>query len=204
MPKKQEITNKKEISNDNKEIDTLRKQLNEERYKNTILEDENKELKKKINNLTQDYDNKIKNYIIEIESLNKSIQKFSLENNDLKTKINSQNNINSNDPNEIVRLYKKIEELTEKINRYPFTLEKDEEMLSVIFMSGSQKFTYSMICKNTDTINKLESELYTKFPELSETENYFLCKGTVANKFKKFKELNIKNGDIMIINQRED
>ena len=33
MPKKQEITNKKEISKDNKEIDTLRKQLNEERKK---------------------------------------------------------------------------------------------------------------------------------------------------------------------------
>ncbi len=204
MPKKQEITNKKEISKDNKEIDTLRKQLNEERYKNTILEDENKELKKKINNLTQDYDNKIKNYIMKIEALNKSIQKLSLENNDLKSKINSQNNINPNERNEIVRLYKKIEELTEKINRYPFTLEKDEEMLSVVFMSGSQKFTYSMICKNTDTIHALESQLYEIFTELSETENYFLCKGTIANKFKKFKELKIKNGDIIVINQKED
>ena len=136
--------------------------------------------------------------------MNKNIQKLSSENNDLKIKINSQNNINANDPNEIVRLYKKIEELNEKIKRYPLVLEKDEEMLSVVFMSVSQKFTYSMICKNTDTIHALESELYTKFPELSETENYFLCKGTVANKFKKFKELKIKNGDIIIINQRED
>ena len=175
-----------------------------------MLEDENKALNNKINKLTQDYNNSIKksgieinNYISKIEALNKSIQKLSSENNDLKTKINSQNNINANE-SELLRLYKKIEELTEKINRYPFVLEKDEEMLSVVFMSGSQKFTYSMICKNTDTIHALESELYTRFPELSETENYFLCKGTVANKFKKFKELKIKNGDIIIINQRED
>ena len=48
MPKKQEITNKKEISKDNNEIDTLRKQLNEERNKNKILEDENKALNNKI------------------------------------------------------------------------------------------------------------------------------------------------------------
>ena len=175
-----------------------------------MLEDENKALNNKINKLTQDYNNSIKksgieinNYISKIEALNKSIQKLSSENNDLKTKINSQNNINANE-SELLRLYKKIEELTEEIKRYPFVLEKDEEMLSVVFMSISQKFTYSMICKNTDTINKLESELYTKFPELSETENYFLCKGIVAKKFKKFKELNIKNGDIIIINQRED
>ena len=204
MPKKQEITNKKEISKDNKEIDTLRKQLNEERNKNKILENENKELKNKINNLTQDYDNKIKNYIMKIEALNKSIQKLSLENNDLQSKINSQNNINNSNDSEIVRLYKRIDELTEKIKRYPFVLEKDEEMLSVVFMSGSQKFTYSMICKNTDTIHALESQLYEIFTELSETENYFLCKGTIANKFKKFKELKIKNGDIIIINQKED
>ena len=204
MPKKQEITNKKEISKDNNEIDTLRKQLNEERNKNKILEDENKALKNRINNLTQDYDNKIKNYIMKIEALNKSIQKLSLENNDLQSKINSQNNINNSNDSEIVKLYKRIDELTEKIKRYPFVLEKDEEMLSVVFMSGSQKFTYSMICKNTDTIHALESQLYTRFPELSETENYFLCKGTIANKFKKFKELKIKNGDIIIINQKED
>ena len=71
-------------------------------------------------------------------------------------------------------------------------------------MSVSQKVNYSMICKNTDTINKIEAELYEKYPELSETDNYFLCNGTVVNKFKKFKEFNIKNGDIFVINQRED
>ena len=55
---------------------------------------------------------------------NKSKQ-LSLENNNLKDKINqlllklnANNNIN-NESNEVIRLYKKIEELTEKIIRYP-------------------------------------------------------------------------------------
>ena len=138
-----------------------------------------------------------------IETLNNNIQKLTLENDNLKAEINLENNLNSKE-REIVRLYKKIEDLTEKINRYPFILEKDETMLSIIFMSVSQKVNYSMICKNTDTINKLESELYKEYPELSETENYFLCKGTIMNKFIKFKEFNIKNGDVIILNQKKD
>ena len=209
-----EIPDQKEISDNNilnKEIDKLRKQLNDEQEKNKKLEYKINELNNTIEKLRQDkineinkYEEEIKNYINNFETLNNNIEKLALENDNLKEQISRQNNLNSNDPNEIVRLYKKIEELTEKINRYPFILEKDETMLSIIFMSVSQKVNYSMICKNTDTINRLEAELYKKYPELSETENYFLCKGTVLNKFIQFKELNIKNGDIIILNQKED
>ena len=102
-----------------------------------------------------------------------------------------------------VKLNEKIEELTEKLNRYPFILEKNEKMLSIVFISISEKENYSMICKNTDSIQKLEEELYKEYPNLAEGDNYFLCKGTVINKFKKFEELNIKNGDAILINQRE-
>ena len=124
---------------------------------------------------------------------NDIIKKLSIENNNLKKQISI---------NEIDKLFKKIEELTEKLNRYPFILEKDEKMLSIIFMSA--KFYYSMICKNTDTLNKLEQELYKECPEFSQTENYFLCKGTIIDKSIKFKDLNIKNGDIIVLNQIGD
>ena len=120
--------------------------------------------------------------------------------------LKSQNNINNNInnyENKMVKLNEKIEELTEKINRYPFILEKNEKMLSIVFISISQNVNYSMICKNTDSIHKLEEELYKEYPDLSEGDNYFLCKGTVINKFKIFEELNIKNGDAILINQRE-
>ena len=195
----------------NKEIGELRKQLNEERNKNKVLEDKIKVLNNIIkineenkNNKINNYVNEIENYIDKMEKMNNNIEKLLSENKNLKDKINSQNNLNNNRENDIIRLYKKVEDLTEIINRYPFILEKDEKMLSIIFMSVSQKVNYSMICKNTDTINKIEAELYKKYPELSETDNYFLCNGTVINKFKMFKEFNIKNGDIFIINQRED
>ena len=203
--------NYKQFNIDNLEIDDLKEQLNEERNKNKLLEDKIKELNNNIirleqdnNNIIKQYDDEIQNYIYKIEQLNNHIKELSLENKNLKALINEPNNLNNNDPNEIVRLYKKIEDLNEKIDRYPFILEKDETMLSIVFMSVSQKVNYSMICKNTDTINKLEPELYKQYPELSETENYFLCKGTIVNRFKKFKEISINNGDIIIMNQRED
>ena len=109
------------------------------------------------------------------------------------------------------KVYKKIESLNEiiddlnaKLKRYPFILERGEKIMSIVFTSVNQKINYSMICKNTDTINKLEEKLYEEYPKLSETNYYFICNGTVVNKFKKFEELKIKSGDIIILNEIED
>ena len=66
-----------------------------------------------------------------------------------------------------------------------------------------QKVHHPMICKNTDTINKLEDKLYKDYPDLSERENYFLCKGTVLNKFTSFEKNKIKNGDIIVLSQND-
>ena len=162
-----------------------------------------------LNNTITQLKQENKNLMKKYEEAKNKIKQITLENNNLKNKINhlqplfnSQDNKN-NDPNEMEKLYKKIDELTEKINRYPFILEKNETILSIVFISISQNVNYSMICKNTDTIHKLEEELYKEYPNLAEGDNYFLCKGTVLNKFKKFEELNIKNGDAILINQRE-
>ena len=67
----------------------------------------------------------------------------------------------------------------------------------------NQKINYSLICKNTDTIIKVEKELYKEFPKLSETLNSFSSKGNLLNKFQTFEKNNIKNGDTIIINQNE-
>ena len=75
--------------------------------------------------------------------------------------------------------------------------------MSVIFTSVDQTAHYSIVCKNTDTIHKLEEELYKEYPEFSTTENCFLCKGKVINKFDSFDMNHIKNGDAILINQRE-
>ena len=134
--------------------------------------------------------------------------------NNLKSQLNNYNNIQNsnqnNNQNEIIKLYKRIEDLNKKIEelniklkRYPINLEENEKLMSVIFTSTDQKVHYSIVCKNTDTINKLESELYKEFQEYSETENYFLCNGQVINKFKTFEMNHIKNGDSIILNQKE-
>ena len=94
-----------------------------------------------------------------------------------------------------------IKDLNEKIKRYPFILEKNEKIISIIFSSVDQNVNYSLICKNTDTINRLEEKLYKEFPNLSERENYFLCKGKLLNKFHSFEKNYIKNGDIIVLNQ---
>ena len=95
---------------------------------------------------------------------------------------NIQNNSNDISINLINEKGNKIKELEEKIKRYPFVLEKNEKIISIIFSSLNEKFNYSMVCKNTDTIHKLEEKLYEEYPNLSESENFFLCKGKLLNK----------------------
>ena len=139
-------------------------------------------------------------------------ENFNLKNQiqQLNNKINFQNNnnyqiisSNSNTYLEMNNLYKQINELNEKLKRYPFVLEKGERIMSVIFSSVDQNIHYSIVCKNTDKINKLEEELYKEYPQFSETDNYFMCKGKVINKFHTFESNNIKNGDVIVVNQRE-
>ena len=199
---------KKEIS-DNNLINNLRRELEEEKKKNKILQDTINKLNNTINQLKQEhntdiqkYKKELKVYVDKNEILNNQIKKLSLDNTNLKEEIKKNNTQNNSD--DIVSLYKRIDDLNKKLSRYPFVLEEGEKILSVIFTSVSKKVNYSMVCKNTDSIYKLEGELYKTFPELSETNNCFLCKGTVVNRFKKFEELKFKNGDIIIINQQED
>ena len=139
------------------------------------------------------------------------------ENNQLKQEITqlqfqlNQNNISSNNQNNsidyLIKKLKvtdnKISELEEKINRYPFILDKNETMISIIFSSVDKKINYSLICKNTDTIHRSEEKLYKEYPNLSETENYYLYKGKKINKFQSFEKNKIKNGDTIILNQND-
>ena len=131
----------------------------------------------------------------------------------LQYQLNSQNNfqnrnnIQNNSYDISIKLINekenKIRDLEEKIKRYPFVLEKNEKIMSIIFSSVNQKVNYSMVCKNTDTIHKLEEKLYEEYPNLSESENYFLCKGKVLNKFQSFEKNHIKNGDVILLNQND-
>ena len=186
--------NKNDISKDN-EIERLKRELKEEKEKNKNLENIINELRTKNKNDTQKLKNEIKSYVEKIE-------KLSLENNNLKDKMKGQYTKNNSD--EIISLYKRIDDLNAKLKRYPFILEEGEKIMSIIFTSVEQKLNYSMICKNTDTISQLELKLYKEYPKLGDSEYYFICNGTKVKKIKTLEELKIKNGDIIVLNVDEN
>ena len=185
---------KNEISKDN-ELERLKIELKEEKEKNKNLENIINKLRTKNKNDTQKLKNEIKSYVEKIE-------KLSMENNNLKDKMKGQGVQNNTD--EIISLYKRIDDLNAKLKRFPFILEEGEKIMSIIFTSVDQKLNYSMICKNTDTINNLEGRLYKEYQKLAKANYYFICNGTVLNKFEKLEELKIKSGDIIVLNLDEN
>ena len=193
--------NKNDISKDN-EIERLKRELKEEKEKNKNLENIINELRTKNKNDTQKLKNEIKSYVEKIEKMKNDIQKLSSENNNLKDKMKGQYTKNNSD--EIISLYKRIDDLNAKLKRYPFILEEGEKIMSIIFTSVDQNLNYSMICKNTDTINQLESKLYQEYSKLDRAHYYFICNGNVLNKFEKLEKLKIKNGDIIVLNVDEN
>ena len=99
----------------------------------------------------------------------------------------------------------KIIELMEEI-RYlestqPFKLLPGEKMISVIFRNIEKDIIYSIICKDTDIFAKIEMQLYEKYPEFRESENFFIANGTIINKYKSLKENGIKDNDILLLNK---
>ena len=135
------------------------------------------------------------------EILKSNLNNEKLKNIDLQNKIDKQINIIPNNDSKIIDLNAKIDDLKEKLSRYPFELKKDEKMISVIFTSDDQAIHFSVICKNTEKFNRLEEKLYNDYPEYSETNNYFVVNGNRIQKFKTLDENNIRNSDIIILNQ---
>ena len=177
-------------SNENKikklelDIKDLQVELNSEKNKynnllkqNSQLQKENTNLRNKISefentiNILSNENNQLKQRVIQsndqIISLTKNLQNSS---------ILSNNQNNSNDYSLIKMIKDKediINDLNEKLKRFPFILEKNEKLISIIFSSMNQKINYSIVCKNTDNIHKLEEILYKEYPDFFERPNYF-------------------------------
>ena len=158
----------------NKKISELENEIKNEKSKNKDLEEEIKQLRKKINNL-------------KLESENN--RKF-LENLDIKDYCKI-----------ILEKDKEINELKNKLSRFPFILNEGEKLISVNFQSLNESLSYIVICKNTDIFNTIEKKLYEEYPEYLESENYFEIKGKKINKYKSLEKNKIHNNDIIIINQ---
>mgnify|MGYP003571491037 CR=1 FL=1 len=101
---------------------------------------------------------------------------------------------------EILNRDKQIEELKQKLSRFPFELLKDEKLMSLIFTSVDQKIHWSVICKNTDKFCDVENKLYEIYSEYSESENYFTYNGNKVNRYKTIDFNKIKSGDVIVLN----
>lgn len=165
---------KEEISknnNLNNKVDEINKELNLEKNKNSDLTKINENLKKELLNKKE-----IKDY-----DLNKGIN----ENISEDTKLN-------------IELNKKIGELKEKLELYPFELLKGEKLLSVNFISDDSDFHYSIICKNSDKFCKLEEKFYEDNPYYYKEGNYFMIEEKIIDNMKSLDDNNIHNNDTII------
>ena len=151
-------------------------------------------------NYISNIENKLEKEIIEMDN------KITV-NDEIKDKINLENQIYNNDSKEIlisklIEREKENKELKIKLSRYPFELNEGEKLICINFMTNDQKLkNYSIICKNTDKFITIEYKLYEDNPEFFETENYFISNGIKIDKNKSLEENNIYHNDVVILNQ---
>ena len=72
--------------------------------------------------------------------------------------------------------------------------------MAVIIKSTGQDINIPIACKKTDKFKVLEEKLYEKKPYLKKISHYYLFYGNQIDVEKTLEKLNIKNGDIIIIN----
>ena len=145
----------------------------------------------------------------ELKELKEEFINEQIKNRQLNLKIKELEEFNANNNNnKIIELYeelrtkdKEIKDKNEEIRnlklRFPFELGKNEELMSVIFISTDSSILHSIICKNTDQFTKIETQLYKEYPKYRYLENYFVANGNKVNKYISLKENNIKNSDIL-------
>ena len=111
------------------------------------------------------------------------------------------NNYLLNDNKNKEKIIKLMEEIRYLELMYPFKLLPGEKMISVTFRIIEKGIICSIICKDTDIFVKIEVQLYEKYPEYKESENYFICNGIKINKYKSLKENGIKDNDLIFLNK---
>ena len=166
---------------------------------------ENENLNLKIKELNQII-NKLQNQIEEEKNKNKNfLEKIKeIENNNQSSKENEFFKRSSTFDKQLVSLYQKIEELKEKLARYPFELLEGEKMISILFNSYDQTIICPIICKNNEIFSAVELKLYDIYPKYAEKELYFLVNGSKVNRNKSLEFNNIHDHDTIVVNEIEE
>ena len=156
----------------------MKDELNQERDKNKILENENKKLNDIIKNMKFDNTN-----------LNNKIKTLERQLNDLKLALqNTQSNININNH-------------SNDLNNLIAPVKQGEQIMGVIFNSqGFQDIcNWCLPCKNTNLFVRLEEILNNNFPELKKHDTYFMVNTRRIKRFLTLEENKIKNNDMINI-----
>ena len=105
-----------------------------------------------------------------------------------------------NKANSIININQKtIEELKEKLSRFPFEILKGEKLMSIIVISSDKKIHRAIICKNTELFCDLERKIYQKNDKI-DIGNYFTLNGKKIDETKSLDDNNIKDNDIIVLN----
>ena len=104
-----------------------------------------------------------------------------------------------NKANSIININQKtIEELKEKLSRFPFEILKGEKLMSIIVISSDKKLHRAIICKNTELFCDLEKKIYQNNDKI-DIGNYFTLNGKKIDETKSLDDNNIKDNDIIVL-----
>ena len=173
------------------QINDLKAQLNIEKENYKKLEQKYNQLEQRYNQL---YTNNQSN-IININQLQSELNRYKnlLSN----ANLSIQNNIKDNEINNL-----KLKLQNNYVNK-PNVPMKD--IMVVNFVTGDGKISNCGIkCLPDETFAEVEEKLYKMYDEYRNTNsNYFICGGRIILRFKKLRENNIKDGDVIQLCQNE-
>jgi len=174
-------------------------QLNNINYLLNGVNDDINKVNDKIINLSNDYTNNgmIKILQSRINEFNRKLNELKNENKLLIDKNNDLQNIN----NEYKSKIKKLESEKDKKNdkKQLNSFKNSDKIISVNFISIARQDIghYSLVCKDTDLLVRLEERLYEDFPQFKNYDNYFEVNCKRILRFKTLAENGIKNNDVI-------
>ena len=171
----------------------------------------------------EQYNQKEQNLLNEINRLKIELNKYKIENENLKNNLAKTNKINEslqrnqlsyynyqtiiqNLQNENINLKSQLNLKTNEINQLKLKIQnniKEDELVNINdimvinFISADNSVHCGIKCLPTYTFAKVEEKLYNFYDNLRNTNNSFIVKGSSILRFKTIKENNIHDGDIV-------
>ena len=92
-----------------------------------------------------------------------------------------------------------ISEINNIKSKIPFDIQPNDKLMSIIIITYDYKIHTSIICKNSENFERIEKELYERYPDYRDSENYFIYNANIIDKSKTLDENKIKNNSILIL-----